>query len=83
MSWKEGIQISDLPDHQRLEFTCKRCTAFRFIDAGTLKKHPNLRVKYLDEFEKDAICHKWGCGGMSRLSLPPDSDTEGFQGGLA
>jgi len=83
MSWKAGIQINDLPDHQRLEISCRQCKGFRFVEAGTLKKHKNLKAKYLDEYERDAICHKWGCGGTCLLSMPPDSDTEGFQGGLA
>ena len=83
MSWKSGIQISDLPARQRLELTCLACGGFRFVEAGKLHGHEHLAVKYLDEYERESICHKWACPGQCRLSLPPDIDTEGFQGGLA
>ena len=83
MGWKERITLGDLPPTTQVELTCKSCGKFRYIPIGKLiPRHP-AKAKYLDEFEDCQVCHVWGCGGACRIALPPDSDSEGFQGGLA
>ena len=83
MSWKERITLGDLPPSTQVELTCKSCGKFRYIPIGKLAARHPAKAKYLDEFEDCQICHVWGCGGACRIALPPDSDSEGFQGGLA
>jgi len=83
MGWKDRITLGDLQPHLKIEVTCKACGKFRYIEAGKIKPRHPVRYKYLDEFEENQICIAWGCGGPCRVSLPADSDTEGFQGGLA
>lgn len=85
MSWKERLQIQDLPDITRIEICCANdlCGSFRFVSVERLKLHWFIKQQYLDEFEKTRYCNKHGCHGPCRISLPADSQTEGFQGGLA
>lgn len=83
MSWKAQMQLSDLPDGQRIEVTCKKCAMFRYDEIADLVADPRKRQLFLDEYEARATCLRWGCKGACRIALPADSDTEGFQGGLA
>lgn len=83
MSWKDRYQIADLEPGTRIEITCKQCGSFRFVTVGHIDGRHPIRSFHLDEFETSRICHKYGCGGRCRISLPASSPSEGFQGGLA
>lgn len=82
MGWKSHITLGDLARTVKVELTCKKCKRFRYIDISKVAPNHPARQKYLDEFEDAQICTAWGCGGELRLAVPPDSDSEGFQGGL-
>jgi transcription elongation factor Elf1 len=83
MNWKRDMQLNDLDDNQRLEFTCKTCGAFFFKQAAQLKQRKDLEFAWLDEVEREHICLQRGCYGQVRLSLYHNSEASGFVAGLA
>jgi len=83
MNWKRELQLRDLEPDQRLEFICKNCGHTHYRFATELQKHNELSLLWLDEVEKDEVCHKRGCFGHVRLSLCHNHATTGFIGGLA
>ncbi len=83
MSWKTQLQLIDLASGQRLEVTCVRCGHSRYETVQSLAAKQGMAYDYLDEVERNLICHNRGCAGPVRIALPPESETEGFQGGLA
>jgi len=82
-SWKASLQISDLPQHARIEVECKTCGFFRYEEVKEWQMSRLMTQLYLDELEARLRCHKWGCGKPVRIALPSSVETEGFQGGLA
>ncbi|MEO0384196.1 MAG: hypothetical protein AAF234_11660 [Pseudomonadota bacterium] len=83
MSWKSNIQLRDLADNQRLEFTCKKCGHTRYLKATDLLDVTGAMYLYLDEVESRARCNQRGCGGQGRLALEQSSLSSGFIGGMA
>lgn len=82
MSWKEELQLRDLPAERKIGFRCKKCNLSqpKLVQELLLKFEP---VLYLDEVEARLICRSWGCGGALMMELEHTIIMEGFQGGLA
>ncbi len=83
MSWKNELQLMDIPQTQRLEVTCTICGHSRYENAYQLAKQYCLSFEYLDEVERLLICHNRTCRGTVRIALTSSEDTEGFVGGMA
>lgn len=83
MNWKHDVQLNDLDDNQRLEFTCRVCGVFYFRLATELKQREDLAFAWMDQVEKAHICLQRGCNGQVRLSLYHNSEASGFVAGLA
>ena len=82
MGWKERIILGDLPQTTDRELTYKSCGKFHYIPISKLIPKDPTKAKYLDEFEDCQVCDVWGCSVACRIALPPENDSEGFQGGL-
>lgn len=83
MSWKANIQVRDLAESQRLEFTCKKCGHTRYLKATDLLNVTDALYLYLDEVERRARCNQRGCGGKGRLAIEQGNLSSGFIGGMA
>lgn len=83
MSWKSNIQVRDLADSQRLEFTCKKCGHTRYLKASDLLEVADAMYLYLDQVEKRSRCNQRCCGGEGRLALEQSNLSSGFVGGMA
>ncbi len=80
MSWKDQIQLLDLDDSTALEASCKSCGYSWYVPAA--HKDPQERQLFLSGFEARLTCPQRGCKGKTRIALPSENETEGFQGGL-
>ena len=82
MNWKTKIQLLDLGRSERIEITCKSCGYhwYVFNNSALLIR---FRQFYLDEYEASLCCRQRGCIGKVRIALSNETETEGFQGGLA
>ncbi len=83
MSWKDELQLLDLDEDQRLEFTCKTCSHVHHYEAGELQISPELLQLWLTEIEARETCKARGCAGSMRLAIYHDSSNSGFIGGVA
>lgn len=83
MSWKSNIQVRDLADSQRLEFTCQKCGHNRYLKVSDLLDVADVMFLYLDEVESRARCNQRGCGGQGRLTVEQSNLSSGFIGGMA
>lgn len=83
MNWKTALRAADLGDDVRLELTCKRCGAVRFLSFDVILARPDGRHLYLDQVEARARCRQRGCSGPMRMALIRKGETSGFVGGIA
>ena len=56
MNWKTDLRAVDLGEDVRLELTCRRCGAVRFLSADAILARPGGRHLYLDQVEARARC---------------------------
>lgn len=82
MNWKTSLRAADLDADMRLELTCKKCGAVRFLASETILARPGGRNLYLDEVEARARCKQRGCGGPMRMAMIRSHDASGFVGGI-
>ncbi|MEP6342083.1 MAG: hypothetical protein ABJ275_02110 [Maricaulaceae bacterium] len=83
MSWKTKIQILDIDSGVRLEARCRTCSYVWYEKPCAYFHKSHIRQLYLDEFETRLRCKQWGCKGAITIAMTNESETEGFQGGLA
>lgn len=83
MNWKTDLRAADLGDDMRLELTCKRCGAVRFLFSDAILARPGGRHLYLDQVEVQARCRQRGCGSPMRMALIRKGEASGFVGGIA
>lgn len=83
MNWKTELRAADLGDDVRLELTCKRCGAVRFLTPETILARGDDRYLYLDQVEVRACCQQRGCRGPMRMALVRKGEASGFVGGIA
>jgi hypothetical protein len=83
VNWKTGLQLSDVPLHQRIEIACRRCGQVHFRTAGEIATTPERGRLYLDEVEKRLRCRGKACRGEVRIALVRLDDTSAFVGGIA
>ena len=83
MGWKAKLQLLDMDPDQRIECRCKTCRYVWYERPSKHLSHAYRRQLYLDEFESRLSCQQWACKGNIAISLNNESETEGFQGGLA
>ncbi len=83
MNWKTDLHLSDLEADTRLEVTCRKCAASRYVVARDLMKLNDNRQARVDEIEARLRCSIRLCGGKVRIALGHNHKNEGFTGGLA
>lgn len=83
MNWKTDLRATDLGDDVRLELTCKRCGAVRFLSSDAILARSGGRHLYLDQVETRARCRQRGCNGPMRMALTRKGEASGFVGGIA
>ncbi|MET4133636.1 hypothetical protein ABIE62_002788 [Porphyrobacter sp. MBR-155] len=83
MNWKTDLRAADLGNDVRLELTCKRCGAVRFLSPDVILAHHSGRHLYLDQVEVRARCKQRGCNGPMRMALVRKREASGFVGGIA
>ncbi|MGD9664711.1 MAG: hypothetical protein AB7U34_05855 [Novosphingobium sp.] len=83
MNWKTDLRAVDLGDDVRLELTCKRCGAVRFLSPDAILARPVGKHLYLDQVEARARCRQRGCNGPMRMALVRKGEASGFVGGIA
>ena len=82
-NWKTKYRVSDLPDTQKLEMICKKCSRLVYINKATICTAKGREQLYLDEIEKRARCKARGCKGQMRMAMVRLDEMSGFTGGLA
>lgn len=83
MSWKTDLRAGDLGDDVRLELTCRKCGAVRFLDPADVLARKEGRYLYLDQVEMRARCRQRGCRGAMRMALVRAGEASGFVGGIS
>lgn len=83
MSWKTDLRAGDLGDDVKLELSCRRCGAVRFLTAGDILARRSGAQLYLDQVEARARCRQRGCGGAMRMAMIRIGEASAFVGGLA
>ena len=83
MNWKTNIQVRDLDQAQRIEFTCQSCRHVRFASVVSLIKARSDSGLYVDEIEVRERCGHRGCTGRVMLALLHQDKVSGFVGGMA
>lgn len=83
MNWKTDLKAADLGDDVRLELTCKRCGAVRFLLPDTILARRDGRQLYLDQVEAKARCKQRGCHAPMRMAMIRKGEASGFVGGIA
>ena len=83
MNWKTNIQVRDLDQEQRIEFTCQSCRHVRFASVGSLVRARHDTNLYCDEIEAREKCGHRGCTGRVMLALLHQDKVSGFVGGMA
>lgn len=83
MNWKTGLRAADLGDDVKLELTCKRCGAVRFLPPEAILARRGGEHLYLDQVEAKARCKQRGCNGLMRMALIRKGEASGFVGGIA
>lgn len=83
MNWKTDLRAADLGDDVRLELTCRRCGAVRFLLPETVLARRGGGHLYLDQVEARARCRQRGCGAAMRMALIRKGETSSFVGGIA
>lgn len=83
MNWKTSLQLSDLPQHQRIEIACRKCEQVHFRTVGEIVTTPQRGRLYLDEVERRLRCRAKSCRGRVRVALVRIDDTSAFVGGIA
>lgn len=83
MNWKTDLRADDLGCDVRLELTCKKCGAVRFLSAETILARRNGSQLYLDQVEARSRCRQRGCNGPMRMALIRNGETSGFVGDIA
>lgn len=83
MTWKTDLRASDLDHHIKLELTCKRCGAVRFLTPEDILSHRQGKHLYLDQVEARARCKQRRCQGSMRMALIRSGEASGFVGGIA
>jgi hypothetical protein len=83
MNWKTDLRAGDLGDDVKLELSCKRCGAVRFLSADTILARRGGGQLYLDQVEAKARCQQRGCHGTMRMALIRTGEASGFVGGIA
>ena len=82
-TWKQNVQVRDLDEDQRLEFTCKSCGHVHYLTRKLICTSAEREFLYLDEVEAETICRARGCRGSVRLAMVRVGDTSAFIGWLA
>jgi len=83
VTWKTTLRAGDLGAETKLELSCRRCGAVRFLTAGDILARRAGAHLYLDQVEARARCRQRGCGGAMRMAMIRCGETSGFVGGLA
>lgn len=83
MNWKTELRAADLGDDVKLELTCKRCGAMRFIAPEVILARKGGGHLYLDQVEAKARCKQRECNGLMRMALIRKGEASGFVGGIA
>lgn len=83
MNWKTELCATDLGNDVRLELTCKRCGAVRFLAPEEILSHRSGKHLFLDQVEARARCRQRGCNGSMRMAMVRKGEASGFVGGIA
>jgi len=83
MNWKTHLRAADLGNDVRLELTCRKCGAVRYLAPDTILARNGGNQLYLDQVETRARCRQRGCQGPMRMALVRKGDASGFVGGIA
>ncbi len=83
MNWKTDLRATDLGDDVRLELSCRRCGAVRFLSPAEILARRGASQLYLDQIEARARCRQRGCKGAMRMALIRKGEASGFVGGIA
>jgi len=83
MNWKTDLRAADVGDDVKLELTCKRCGAVRFLLPEAILSRRGGEHLYLDQVEARARCKQRDCNGTMRLAMIRKGEARGFIGGLA
>lgn len=83
MNWKSDLHLSDLDADMRIEVTCRKCAASRYVVVKDMMLVESNRQARLDEMETRLRCSIRHCRGNVRIALGHNHKNEGFTGGLA
>ena len=83
MSWKDGLQVSDLDSGERLEATCRKCGHLHYLTREMLMGIDGAQYLYITEVEQRTSCKMHGCWGRIRLAKVRKGDASAFVGGMA
>lgn len=83
MNWKTELRAGDLGDDARLELTCKKCGAVRYLAAEAILARRGGDQLFLDQVEARARCRQRGCKGTMRMAQVRLGEASGFVGGIA
>lgn len=83
MNWKSSLRAGDVGQEQRIELSCRKCGAVRYLEPSAILARRAGDQLSLEQVEARARCTQRGCKGMMRMMLVRRGEASGFVGGLA
>jgi len=83
MNWKTSLRADDVGADQRIELSCRKCGAVRYLEPSVILARRGGNQLSLGQVEARARCTQRGCKGMMRMMLVRRGEASGFVGGLA
>jgi hypothetical protein len=83
MNWKTSLRAGDVGVEQRVELSCRKCGAVRYLEPAVILARRGGDQLSLGQVEARARCTQRGCKGMMRMMLVRNGEASGFVGGLA
>ena len=83
MNWRTSLRAGDVGAEHRLELSCRKCGAVRYLESAAILARRGGDQLTLGQVEARARCTQRGCKGMMRMMLVRKGDASGFVGGLA
>ena len=83
MNWKTSLRANDVGADQRIELSCRKCGAVRYLEPVSILARRGGNQLSLGQVEARARCTQRGCKGMMRMMLVRNGEASGFVGGLA
>lgn len=83
MNWKTSLRAGDVGAEQRIELSCRKCGAVRYLEPAAILARRGGDQLSLGQVEARARCTQRGCKAAMRMMVIRKGEASGFVGGLA